>query len=285
MRRALLSLLLCGCNELYGLDDTTAAPPKVLPSDFDRDGVGDDVDICPGASDPEQGDADGDGFGDVCDFCPTTATDTNHDEDGDTFGDPCDLCPVDPDFQLDVDRDGVGNSCDNDTSNKNKRLLFDSFEELGPGWQQTGTWSALGDAVTAGANGDTLTLNEIVLDGAASFEVLFGVSTATPLGGTDVLGIELLEQGVVVGSCIVKCTSDADCQLHLRPHGTGATATFTAVPTTLLGIRRNPYGFYCLFSGTGFTDETMTQAPVFGPVTIRLTSTPGVHLRYASVVQ
>jgi hypothetical protein len=284
VRSVLLLVALCSCNEFYGLDETTVAPPKVLPSDFDRDGIGDDVDICPGVSDPMQLDGDADGFGDVCDHCPAVASTTNHDEDGDTYGDPCDRCPVDPDFQRDADADGVGDNCDNDAARANRRLLFDSFEELAPRWQPIGTWSALGDAVTAQGNGESLELTDVVLDGAGSFEVLFGISTSTPLGGTDVLGIELVEQGVVVGSCMVRCLSDGDCRIYMTPHITNMTQTFTQVPTATVVVRRNPYGFYCVFAGQPLTDED-ASVPVFGPITVRLVSTPGVHVRNASVVQ
>ena len=286
MRRALVSLLLlCACNEFYGLDETKAKPPEVLPSDFDRDGIGDDVDICPGVSDPQQGDRDGDGFGDACDFCPAIATRTNHDEDGDTHGDPCDLCPVDPDFQIDADGDGVGDNCDHDFANPNRRLLFDSFEELGSVWQQTGAWSLLGDAVTAQATGDTLHLPDVVLDGTGSFDVSFGVSSANPLGGTDVLGVELVAGGVVVGSCMVICTGGSSCLLHLRPHTQNASITFTSLPITTLRVRRNLFGFYCLFGDSALSDQDDPEPPVFGSITIRLVGARGVHVRYASVVQ
>jgi hypothetical protein len=83
---------------------------------------------------------------------------------------------------------------------------------------------------------------------------------------------------------MIECSND-QCRIHLTPHSTGTTGTFTAVPTTVLGIRRNDYGLYCLFSGSGFTDDLEPVTPVFGPVTARLVGTPGVHLRYASVVQ
>lgn len=43
------------------------------PADTDRDGVPDDVDLCPDAFDPQQLDGDGDGLGDLCDPFPDAA--------------------------------------------------------------------------------------------------------------------------------------------------------------------------------------------------------------------
>ena len=62
--------------------------------DSDGDGVPDDVDNCPDASNSDQTDADGDGFGDACDNCPGTANVDQADADGDGLGDACDNCPL-----------------------------------------------------------------------------------------------------------------------------------------------------------------------------------------------
>jgi DNA-binding beta-propeller fold protein YncE len=71
--------------------------------DSDCDGVGNDQDNCPEASNPDQADADADGLGDVCDNCPGIANPDQADFDGDGAGDACDD---------DIDDDGVPNEDD-----------------------------------------------------------------------------------------------------------------------------------------------------------------------------
>jgi len=75
------------------------------PPDSDDDGVVDDADNCPGASNPDQSDLDGDGLGDVCDA----------DLDGDGFENAVDNCPMVVNAeQSDLDSDGLGDACDPD---------------------------------------------------------------------------------------------------------------------------------------------------------------------------
>lgn len=74
--------------------------------DADGDGICDDLDTCPGHSDPFQGDTDGDGFGDPCDNCPAIANPGQYDWDGDGAGNLCDLCPGIDDFS-DCDANGI----------------------------------------------------------------------------------------------------------------------------------------------------------------------------------
>ncbi|MCH8252895.1 MAG: hypothetical protein IID36_10630, partial [Planctomycetes bacterium] len=114
--------------------------PDDCDDDADDDGVCDDVDNCPGVSNPDQIDADGDGRGAACD-----SDDDNPNECADTDGDTCDDCSsgtydpgndgddadgdgicddgdnckdiANPD-QGDQDGDGVGDECDSDPNNK-----------------------------------------------------------------------------------------------------------------------------------------------------------------------
>jgi hypothetical protein len=96
--------------------------------DPDSDGACEDVDNCPGLSNPLQTDSDSDGAGDPCDPCPYDALDDGDsdghcgdvdncpeesnpgqaDGDSDGLGDPCDPAPGDPD----ADDDGVIDSLD-----------------------------------------------------------------------------------------------------------------------------------------------------------------------------
>ena len=117
-------------------------------NDADGDDIHDDVDNCPGMSNPDQADSDGNGVGDVCDIvdtdgdgipddgdgssipgdapctggetddcddnCPETPNADQADTDGDEVGDACDNCPDDDNAdQANSDNDSLGDACDN----------------------------------------------------------------------------------------------------------------------------------------------------------------------------
>ncbi|MEQ9032254.1 MAG: pre-peptidase C-terminal domain-containing protein [Aggregatilineales bacterium] len=102
-------------------------------NDNDNDGVTDDVDNCPAIRNPQQTDTDGDGMGNACDLdndndsvnnpaddCPLTAGRPSAngcpDEDEDGVRDSLDNCPsVYNPAQLDIDDDGLGDVCDDDS--------------------------------------------------------------------------------------------------------------------------------------------------------------------------
>lgn len=98
MQRALFAscLLVCGCDELFGIDKLDVPPQCVRPT--------------PG---PPMVDDDQDGVLNIDDNCPLASNADQHDEDGDGDGDSCDLCPVGTETR-DLDCDGVGDSCDPD---------------------------------------------------------------------------------------------------------------------------------------------------------------------------
>jgi len=61
-------LLICSAMTFVACsDDEPVIPPVEVDVDFDNDGINDDIDNCPGASNADQADSDGDGIGDVCD--------------------------------------------------------------------------------------------------------------------------------------------------------------------------------------------------------------------------
>lgn len=73
-------------------------------NDSDGDGVTDDIDNCPDASNPDQADNDADKTGDACD----------PDDDNDGVPDQNDAFPFDANESLDTDGDGIGNNADSD---------------------------------------------------------------------------------------------------------------------------------------------------------------------------
>jgi uncharacterized protein YegL len=112
-------------------------PPPPSDPDADGDGVPDSKDNCPFISNPTQEDSDGDGVGNLCQgmvfadkrdldaIRDDEETDTTIraeaeaiDSDGDGWPDTMDNCPHVPNFlQHDLDRDGVGDLCDDDIDN------------------------------------------------------------------------------------------------------------------------------------------------------------------------
>ena len=116
--------MLAGCHWLFPLEDSTATGDAADdgPVDRDNDGVDNDVDVCPDASDPEQADEDDDDLGDVCDPCPISPV--NDDGDNDGVGDACD-----PNPQV------VGDAI----------VMFDGFEtDIPDGWLHEGGWTVEG---------------------------------------------------------------------------------------------------------------------------------------------
>ena len=157
-------LLLVGCNQLYGLDETIGPEPPV-PVDSDKDGVADEDDNCVLVSNVDQANDDGDTFGDACDPCvkgPQSGIDddsdgiddlcdacplgSNHNEDTDSFLDGCDNCPgVTNEDQADIDLDGVGEACDHSTA-IDRRTFFEAFAPPDPMWNSGfAMWQSTGE--------------------------------------------------------------------------------------------------------------------------------------------
>ncbi len=69
-----LVLLVSSLTFVACSDDDPVIPPVEVDVDFDNDGINDDVDNCPAASNADQADSDGDGIGDICDPVDDGAT-------------------------------------------------------------------------------------------------------------------------------------------------------------------------------------------------------------------
>jgi uncharacterized protein (TIGR03382 family) len=95
----------CGCSILVAMTDR--GDTYQFADDFDGDGIEDEFDNCPFASNFDQMDNDSDTSGDACDLCVNVADTLQSDLDEDGMGDACDT---------DMDGDSVLNSIDNCSS-------------------------------------------------------------------------------------------------------------------------------------------------------------------------
>jgi hypothetical protein len=125
---------------------------SITCSDFDGDGVNNELDNCPMTVNPDQADADGDGVGNVCDNCPSTPNPSQTDLNQDGLGDACDvIAPIfnfinptpdngswvsqnDPEFKIEANEDLAQSYLHFDLSNG-------GFESSTTGYQFGGTTS------------------------------------------------------------------------------------------------------------------------------------------------
>lgn len=127
------------------VDRTDYGDTYQFADDYDSDGLEDNFDNCPRATNNDQADGDGDGVGDACDTCLDAANPDQSNIDGDAFGDLCDddidgddvlnaedNCETLPNptmgsaGQADMDGNGVGDACDDDIDGDGMPNLEDS---------------------------------------------------------------------------------------------------------------------------------------------------------------
>jgi hypothetical protein len=167
----------CGCSILVAMTDR--GDTYQFADDFDGDGIEDEFDVCPFASDWAQADADGDGVGDACDSCANVMNALQENLDGDAQGDACDsdddndtisdasdLCPRVPDAgQLDFDTDGTGDACDLDDDDDGVADVSDNCRLGQPGGSTPCDDDPDGDGIDSGPdNCDTIANAEIDLE-------------------------------------------------------------------------------------------------------------------------
>lgn len=243
-------ILFAGCNFVYGLEPTGAAP------DGDGDGVSDVEDNCTGVTNSDQADADDDGLGDLCDLCPLVFDDRNHDEDLDGVGDRCDACPGFAEFQRDGDGDGIGDLCDDVPSADTQRSVFDPFLELDPGRWQTGPtgWRVDNEAVVPVAElGPGEGLRPIVALSNRPWAIHVGVRSRRVWTGTDTFGIRIVDADGTKASCVMTC-EPSGCAVNLLGRSMGSTVStpvfFDVLPQTILSFTAVPMGGNTVFGCT-----------------------------------
>jgi hypothetical protein len=207
-----LLVVLCGCNQLYGLDKT-----RTLGPDADGDLVEDDVDNCVDVANPEQDDVDHDGRGDACDGCTGCEpcdVGPDHDEDGDLIPDGCDSCPrTSSSNKSNVDGDDLGDVCDADNNTKQRRLLFDGFAAIDSSWTPIGEWRAVQDAAESidGPHpfGYRLTNMLRPITGTKEWRAVVGFAVPDAAAISDVIGVDIVNgQDGTVWSCTIELQAD-----------------------------------------------------------------------------
>ncbi|NVB79427.1 MAG: hypothetical protein HOV81_13615 [Kofleriaceae bacterium] len=313
----MLLLVLCGCNQLLGIDDVTAAQDPLR--DTDGDGKPDIEDNCPSVPNPDQLDSDHDNRGDACDtecsatdidsdhdgtpdhcdLCPAFPTMGQHDEDSDGIGDECDNCPATANVGQEhaADLDDLGDACDPFTKQTPQgTLLFDPFvDSYDPvKWTTDGTWSAApgGDAIVPAAG---LT-PEQGLHGTASigqddndWYVETAFTLPSGLSQSERVGVGVWDTGMktFAVSCEVLCKPS--CQLLLQRGNDTAKGMETLAPGTyvlrVVGTGSVTPTFTCeVLGGEKISLMSMLAGPAVQGVPTIFATTP-VELRYVHAVR
>jgi len=283
--RILAIASLAACNQVFDLKPTQSIDAG-LGADVDGDGVGDAVDNCPTAVNPDQANVDGDAYGDACDNCPSLATASRHDEDRDRSGDDCDACPGTSDFSADDDLDGVGDLCDPQTDKVNPphhRVVFEPFLTMPTGWQpDTVPWSQANDTIGPDmllGPGDRFRNTSITTP--ASWAATIGLESHVHWDQTDSYSIKAENASDSI-ECSVACTSDevtTSCVGTVSRDGSPMfTISVFPQPRIMLSLfMRGAASPYCAF-GNGYT--YFAGVTPMDNMQISITASPRVRVSY-----
>lgn len=211
--------LLCWVALASACDESTALPP-VDPDDIDGDGIGNELDLCPGVSDPAQHDEDGDRFGDACDVCPTVP-------------DPLQTDTGEADTKI-MFADGIGDACDPRPGRGGDRIgaLHTFATDTTSQWLGAG-WSIDGDRARASGAARWQHKLAVIGDGLTARLVLPSLEWSMPGGFVSVV---LDGEGVEGGrSCTLLADRDADGKDELELRELGGAVEILDLPGAVTG--------------------------------------------------
>jgi hypothetical protein len=285
-------------------------------SDIDGNGIGDRCDFCGAATGGEDDDDDGDGIPNECDACDNRLPDDNHDgvpdaceqlndggmqvinpvdagcpmcepcskgvahdEDGDLIADACDPCAIDPSMTVDLDQDGVGDTCDASTDRASHQL-FDPFATPNEDWYQigTGSWSVSNDALHI--NGGVNLQTRVLGSGAGHFVLRTKVHGSVGTNNDTVISvvaarpsfeapIESLRCSVVFPVVNVGATAELQIEHDETPFPVYMTTLpiATGMAKFTLTLDYNSGSLTCQVSVSPSTTKQTLMAPNNGPTT------------------
>jgi hypothetical protein len=289
--RWLALLVLCACNQTFGLEDTQARDGFAPFADEDHDGIADDRDNCRSVANNLQEDVDRDGLGDACDHCndcAPCAMAVNHDEDNDALDDGCDNCPgvLNPD-QANRDGDELGDACDPDpdaSALPHHRRFFDGFPTLSPDWLQGGApWVVDDDAIVPmpGLPGGNYALRHAVMKVTAGATWYVEAQILPDMGQA---GFNFYA-GLSMYHCLVERLSQ-----NWRVNNTGSVTGGVSFPITgpirlRFSIRGTPVQQYTRCEVIGvFTQESGPYSQIAYPIDIELFTTGKARYSYVEVI-
>lgn len=243
--RALLATTLAACGGGGGGEDAGLILRPDGDMDLDLDGVKDDVDNCPTATNFFQGN-----------------------EDADALGDACDPCPHVPGDLPDSDGDGVADACDPKPGYPGDRIaFFEGFHQGVPqGWEAVGSWSTSNDQLVGSAAGAGH-LALIVTD--QTRETVSALITVTSVAGaTSELGVIDNKAAGGAGASAIACTLRGDDQLAVYATTDASAATtapgaLTAGQTYLLRLRRENSDYTCSAEAAGANPSVTSTLPLY----------------------
>lgn len=250
----LLALTACGDDggNDAGIDGNELRPDG--NNDRDLDGIKDDVDNCPAATNAFQGN-----------------------EDGDKFGDACDPCPVIPDDNpLDTDNDGVADACDPLPIMFGDRIaFFEGFHQGKPsGWDQAGTWTGSTDQLAANVTGAGHFA--LIVTDRTRETITAKIHVISTTGAGALVG--LLDNKIANGASAVACALTATPAISVYETTNTAAAVssayqLTAGQTYIVKLRRDNSTYTCsavngAATATATKQITLNNAPYLSGLVI-----------------